>query len=114
MNCSLDIVNPHDTHLMFTHFVMISSLGYYSFAHELAHNMGALHDKGTADACGSTDYRYGYRDPNGAYRSILSYSCRTDQCDNNSGAGPCTRSPFFSNPDRQWNGLPMVRKKLYE
>mmetsp|Transcript_25872 Transcript_25872/g.54682 ORF Transcript_25872/g.54682 Transcript_25872/m.54682 type:complete len:878 (+) Transcript_25872:275-2908(+) len=82
--------------------------GYYSFGHELGHNMGCNHDKGTSNACGSSDYRYGYRGTNGQYRSILSYSCATGQCDNNPG-GSCTRMQFFSNPDPSflWDGNPM-------
>jgi hypothetical protein len=82
--------------------------GYYSFGHELGHNIGAHHDKGTTGACGSSSYNYGFRDPNGQYRSTLSYSCATGQCDNNPG-GPCTRSPFYSTPDPAylWNGKPM-------
>lgn len=49
-----------------------------------------------------------FRDPNGQYRSVLSYSCATNQCDSNPG-GSCTRSQFFSNPDPAytWNGGPM-------
>ena len=31
--------------------------GNYSFGHELGHNMGCNHDKGTKDTCGSSDYR---------------------------------------------------------
>ena len=80
--------------------------GYFSFGHELGHNMGAHHDRGTTNTCGNSDYRYGYRDPAGQYRSILAYSCATGQCDNNPG-GSCTRSQFFSHPDPTgWNGKP--------
>ena len=32
------------------------AVGYYTFAHELGHNIGALHDKGTSNTCGSADY----------------------------------------------------------
>ena len=32
------------------------AVGYYTFAHELGHNIGALHDKGTSNKCGSADY----------------------------------------------------------
>ena len=80
--------------------------GYFSFGHELGHNMGAHHDRGTTNTCGDSDFRYGYRDPAGQYRSILAYSCATGQCDNNPG-GSCTRSQFFSHPDPTgWNGKP--------
>ena len=32
------------------------AVGYYTFAHELGHNIGALHDKGTSNKCDSADY----------------------------------------------------------
>ena len=67
--------------------------------------MGCNHDKGTKDTCGSNDYRYGYRGENGQYRSVLSYSCNTSQCDANPG-GSCTRSQFFSHPGGSWLGNP--------
>jgi hypothetical protein len=80
--------------------------GYYSFSHELGHNMGVTHDKGTTNTCTSSDYRYGFRDPNANYRSILAYSCATGQCDNMPKSG-CTRQQFFSTPvqaDWLYNG----------
>jgi len=60
---------------------------------------GCLHDRGTSNACsdGST-YRYGYRDPNANFRSILAYNCNSGQCDANVGGG-CTRVQRFSNDE---------------
>ena len=55
---------------------------------------------------GSSDYRYGFRDPNSNYRSILAYDCKIDQCDNMPN-GSCTRQQFVSTPvqaDWKYNG----------
>ena len=80
--------------------------GYYSFGHEIAHNMGCRHDKGTTNACSSNDYQYGFRDPEGEFRTILAYACKTDQCDNIAATTPCTRIQRFSTSDQSilYNG----------
>ena len=70
----------------------------------IGHNMGAHHDRGTT-GCAS-GYNYGFRGVTSSYRSILAYSCRTDQCDNNPYSG-CTRLPFFSNPTLTFDGKDM-------
>merc|ERR1719491_1072848 len=71
--------------------------GYYSFGHEIAHNLGCEHDRGTSGACSNTTSNYGYRDPQARFRSILGYNCRSGQCDENAG-GSCPRVQMFSNP----------------
>jgi hypothetical protein len=66
--------------------------GYLSYAHEVGHNEGLQHDP--ADASGSLPaepYAYGYQDPSGAFRTVLSY-----------GSG--TRIPYFSSPLVAYNG----------
>jgi len=77
--------------------------GYYSFAHEIMHNLGCNHDRGTTRACSSTSYNYGYRDPDGQFRSIMGYNCRTGQCDQIKKNG-CTRVQRVSNPDITYQG----------
>jgi hypothetical protein len=80
--------------------------GYYSFGHEIGHNLGCNHDKGTKGACSDSNYNYGWRDPNANFRSILAYNCKSGQCDNNAGGG-CTRVQRFSNPNFLYNGSPI-------
>ena len=41
--------------------------GYYSFVHEIMHNLGCNHDRGTENACSETASNYGYRDPAGQF-----------------------------------------------
>ena len=70
-----------------------------SFAHETSHNMGARHD--CANASNLPDPNHGHfvsapADGSGSsWRTVLSYSSCT--------GGPCTRIPFFSNPNLSYS-----------
>ena len=79
----------------------------YSFGHEIAHLLGAHHDRGTLGRCDThqTAYNYGYRDPNAQFRTITAYSCKANQCDNNPGT-TCGRVGRFSNPNLTYGGSP--------
>ncbi len=67
-----------------------------SFAHELGHNFGALHDTGSSS--GTPPFAYGYGYVYGTqWRTIMSY----DVC------GGCPRLSYFSNPDVSYNGVAM-------
>ena len=70
--------------------------GYYSFAHEIMHNLGVNHDRGASNACSDTaNTNYGFRSKEAQVRSVMAYSCRTNQCDGNP-FGSCTRIPRFA------------------
>ncbi len=76
------------------------AVGNLSFAHEFGHNMGLDHNpenSNIAPANASNPWSYGHYH-NNSYRTVLSYSA---QCNNG-----CSRRPYFSNPDVQFNGLP--------
>jgi hypothetical protein len=62
-----------------------------SFAHEVGHNQGLAHDPGHAGIAGAYSYAYGYQDPGGLFRTVMSY-----------GSG--TRIPYFSNPSVYYSG----------
>ncbi len=70
--------------------------GYYSFSHELGHNMGCAHDRANASVAGLYEFSYGYQDPDEVFRSVMAYNC----------PGGCTRVDHFSNPDVTYSGLP--------
>jgi hypothetical protein len=73
--------------------VMLScATGYYSFGHELGHNMGSHHDRDNAGPA-LFDYSYGYREPGESWRTIMAYA-------------PGTRIQHFSNPDVMYGGQP--------
>jgi hypothetical protein len=76
--------------------------GYYSFAHELGHNMGARHDTYVDSATTPYPYAHGYASVAGRWRTILAYN---DAC---AAAGTnCTRIQYFSNPGITYGGAPM-------
>jgi hypothetical protein len=71
--------------------------GYYSFAHETGHNMGAHHDRATAGSgTAMYNYSYGYQDPNYAFRTIMAYNCTSN----------CPRINNWSNPEVSYLGKP--------
>jgi hypothetical protein len=70
--------------------------GYYSFGHELAHNMGSNHDRANGSAA-LYPYSYGYWALDNSYRTVMAYDCPN---------GGCSRVPYFSNPNVSYNGYP--------
>jgi len=102
--CGLARVGP-GYNSMFSVTAWNCATGYYSFGHEIGHNLGALHDLGTSNACSSSSYHYGWRDPDGDFRTIMGYNCRTGACDNIAKSG-CTRVNWWSNPDVSYMGKP--------
>ncbi len=70
--------------------------GFYTFAHELGHNMGANHDPANADDGYHADSR-GHRDPDAGFRTIMAYGCEGD---------PCPRVGLWSSPEVAHEGTP--------
>jgi len=72
--------------------------GYYSFAHEIGHLIGARHDLDVDPTL--TPYAYGHahleKKTSGGWRTIMGYNC-------NSGACP-TRIQYWSNPNVSYSG----------
>jgi len=70
------------------------AVGYYSFGHEIGHNIGLHHNKEKAK---NQHYPsgYGYLIPNG-YRTILAYKA----------TGHATRINYYSNPNVMFQDLP--------
>jgi hypothetical protein len=56
------------------------AIGYYSFGHELGHNMGSKHDRANSSSSGAFPYSYGYQAPDESFRTVMAYNC--------SGGGP--------------------------
>jgi hypothetical protein len=70
--------------------------GYYSFGHEIGHNMGLNHARSDPTGPGAYPYSYGYKDPGNAFRTVMAYNCPTS----------CPRVLHFSNPYVTYGGRP--------
>ncbi|MCP5045949.1 MAG: hypothetical protein GY940_02185 [bacterium] len=77
--------------------------GYYSFAHEIGHLMGARHDR-YVDNTDNSPYAYNHGFVNVAdnWRTIMGYNT---ECSDN--ATSCTRLNYWSNPNKTYGGDPM-------
>lgn len=73
--------------------------GNLSFAHETAHNMGARHDCANASSSAGANHGHFVSNPadgsGNSWRTVLAYPSCT--------GGPCTRIPFFSNPNLNYS-----------
>jgi hypothetical protein len=65
--------------------------GNLSYAHEVGHNQGLHHDPPNAGGTPSYPYAYGFQDPSGAFRTVMSY-------------GGAPRVQRFSNPNVFYDG----------
>lgn len=72
--------------------------GYYSFAHELGHLMGARHNQQADSSTTPFPYGHGYQHLAAPlWRTVMAYAC----------ASPCTRLQYWSNPDVPYSGAAM-------
>jgi hypothetical protein len=78
----------------------VCATGYYTFGHELGHNMGSNHDHGNASS-GAYNYSFGWRTSNNQYRTVMAYS-------------PGTRLKYFSNHNKSRNGYPLGQANYAE
>jgi peptidyl-Asp metalloendopeptidase len=76
--------------------------GYYSFAHELGHLMGARHDEKHDPSTTPFPYGHGYEHPSTvsgeSFRTIMAYACDAASCD--------PRVQYWSNPNVTYNNIP--------
>ncbi|MBN1810261.1 MAG: hypothetical protein JXA14_00335, partial [Anaerolineae bacterium] len=89
-------LSPSFESLAFAVVAYNCATGYYSFAHEMGHNMGAHHDRANASGPGAYSYSYGYQAPDEAFRTVMAYNC----------PGGCPRINYWSNPDVSYGGQP--------
>ena len=78
------------------------STGYYSFGHELGHNMGAMHDVAVDSGTTPYPYAHGYVNLAGRWRTVMAYN---NECQNMGFS--CTRIQYFSNPSLTYAGAPL-------
>jgi hypothetical protein len=75
--------------------------GYYSFGHELGHNMGLNHARSDPTGSGAYAYSYGYKNPSNLFRTVMAYCCGYPSC-----TSGCPRVLHFSNPNVMYGGNP--------
>jgi hypothetical protein len=96
------LMNPLGPYFESSAFAVVAqscATGYYSFGHEMGHNMGAHHDRANASGEGAFSYSYGYQAPDKAFRTVMAYNC--------SPSPPgCLRVNHWSNPDVLYGGQP--------
>ncbi len=76
--------------------------GYYSFGHEMGHNMGARHDWYVDTNTSPYIHAHGYVNATQRWRTIMAYN---NECSD--GGFNCQRLPYWSNPDVLYSGIPM-------
>jgi Metallo-peptidase family M12B Reprolysin-like len=70
-SCGIAWINP-SIDSMFAVTQYSCATGYYTFGHELGHNLGMFHDRGTEKTCSeASTFNYGYRDPNAEFRTTI-------------------------------------------
>jgi hypothetical protein len=95
----MDSLSPSFESSAFAVVARSCATGYYSFGHEMGHNMGAHHDRANASGTGAFSYSYGYQAPDKAFRTVMAYNC--------SPSPPgCPRVNHWSNPDVDHDGQP--------
>lgn len=87
-------------------FALVSytcATGYYSFGHELGHNMAARHDWYVDPANNSPfTYNHGYVYTPDRWRTVMAYNNACGDLGFN-----CTRLQYWSNPEVTYGGVPM-------
>jgi hypothetical protein len=99
----MDNVSPNFESSAFSLVHWTCATGYYSFAHEMGHNMGARHDRYVDNRDnGPFNYNHGYVYTPNRWRTIMAYNkeCSDDGFD-------CTRLNYWSNPEILYQGVPM-------
>ena len=96
----MSTVSPSFANYAFSVVDYSCATGYYSFAHELGHNMGARHDWFVDSNVTPFTYSHGYVNKNAGWRTIMAYN---NQC----APANCTRIQYFSNAQLTYNGSPL-------
>jgi len=76
--------------------------GTFTLAHELGHNMGLFYDRYVEPNAPASQFNYGYVDPVGGFRTIMSYP---NECADRSVS--CSEVGYYSTPLKYIAGRPL-------
>jgi hypothetical protein len=93
--CGLAWIGPYETHAYSV--VSVECITYHTFAHEIGHNFGLLHDRYVEAKASTSRYHFGFVNKKARIRDIMSYN---DAC--YSAGFNCARVPMFSTPKIDW------------
>ncbi len=102
--CGLGYVKAKSTSAFCVVYAQQGCTSKYTFAHEIGHIAGCLHDRFTDNS--NTPYRYGHgyihvgANANQSWRTMMSYETAC-------GSVGCRRILYWSNPDILYNGVAM-------
>jgi peptidyl-Asp metalloendopeptidase len=99
--CGLGWIGPYSSYA-FTTVNRGCAVSNLSFAHELGHNFGALHDPYVDPSTSPYPYGHGYAVPAERWRTIMAYN---NVC--TAASTSCTRLAYFSNPNKLYGSTPM-------
>ncbi len=101
--CGLGWIGPYASY-GFTVVNRGCATGNSTFAHELGHNMGALHDPYVDPSTSPFSYGHGLVNLVARWRTVMAYN---DQCAATAPNTSCTRIPYFSNPNLTYGSAPL-------
>jgi hypothetical protein len=99
------MMDPVSTAFESAAFSLVSlpcAAGYYSFGHELGHNMAANHDWFVNDSTSPVAHNHGYLNVSAEWRTIMAYN---SEC--GSHGIYCNRLPYWSNPHVSYGVEPL-------
>ncbi len=98
----MDTVSASFAPYAFSAVARSCATGYYSFGHELGHNMGLMHDVYMDNSVKPYAYAHGYVSTSGGWRTIMAYN---NAC---SAIGKdCDRLQYWANPSVSYKGTAM-------
>ncbi|CAN5470892.1 hypothetical protein BH11PSE11_BH11PSE11_04790 [soil metagenome] len=98
----MDQPNPAFENFAFSVVTRTCANGYYAFAHEIGHNMGANHDVMVVPPVTGDPGNHGFVNTANRWYTIMAY-------DRGCAAAKvyCVRIPYWSNPQANYNGDPL-------
>ena len=105
-SCGLAYVYPPESYAFCVVTAYNCATANYSFAHEIGHTLGCLHDIYVDNDTYPFAYGHGYiyvgSNAANSWRTIMAYNDYCAAC----GVSPCRRLGYWANPNVNYNGIP--------